>query len=183
MNKYTKIRIESWCKKLCQIINNINWKKTRNLYAIYLLDMIINDRYEEPFTKFAPEGNLPYLSRAITKSKLSQKFYKYLEKNMKPLSNDKKIIFQKDLLNYNINKNKGDMSPEEPRFIYINSSKKKDFNEINKCRDPDLLKKYIEKLQYKISETEKIINEQNKEKKALLIQIDKLKNLINSYKI
>ena len=76
MNKYTKIRIESWCKKLCQIINNINWKKTRNLYAIYLLDMIINDRYEEPFTKFAPEGNLPYLSRAITKSKL----YKFINK-------------------------------------------------------------------------------------------------------
>ena len=98
MNKHTKIRIESWCKKLCQIINNINWKKTRNLYAIYLLDMIINDRYEEPFTKFAPEGNLPYLSRAITKSKLSQKFYKYLE-NMKPLSNDKKLIFQKVSLN------------------------------------------------------------------------------------
>ena len=180
MNKHTKIRIESWCKKLCQIINNINWKKTRNLYAIYLFDMIINDRYEEPFTKFAPEGNLPYLSMAIAKSKLSQKFYKYLE-NMKPLSNDKKLIFQKDSLNNNINKNKEALNPEESRFI--NSLKNKDFNEINKCRDPDLLKKYIEKLQCKVSETEKIIIEQNNEKKALLIQIEKLKNLINSYKI
>ena len=168
MNKYTKIRIESWCKKLCQIINNINWKKTRNLYAIYLLDMIINDRYEEPFTKFAPEGNLPYLSRAITKSKLSQKIYKYFEKNIKPLSEDKKIIFQKDLLNNNINKIKRAMNPEEPRFKYINSSIKKDYNKINKCRDPDLLKKYIAKLQNKVNETEKIINEQNKEKKDLL---------------
>jgi len=182
MNKHTKIRIESWCKKLCQIINNINWKKTRNLYAIYLLDMIINDRYEEPFTKFAPEGNLPYLSRAITKSKLSQKIYKYFEKNMRPLSNDKKIIIENDLLN-NINKIKGGIDIEEPSSIYINSPKKKDYNEINKCKDPDLLKKYIEKLEYKVSETEKIINEQNKEKKALLIQIEKLKNLIKSYKI
>ena len=74
MDKHTKIRIQTWCKKFCQIISNINWKKNRNLHALNLLDMILNEHFEEPYDKFPPEGPLPYLSLAVVKSKLiSQK--------------------------------------------------------------------------------------------------------------
>ena len=77
MDKHTKIRIQTWCKKFCQIISNINWKKNRNLHALNLLDMILNDHFEEPYDKFPPEGPLPYLSLAVVKSKLSPKILNY----------------------------------------------------------------------------------------------------------
>ena len=77
MDKHTKIRIQTWCKKFCQIISNINWKKNRNLHALNLLDMILNEHFEEPYDKFPPEGPLPYLSLAVVKSKLSPKILNY----------------------------------------------------------------------------------------------------------
>ena len=76
LDKHDKLRIESWCKKLCQVTNNIEWKKNRNLHAISLLDMIINNRFEEPYKKFAPEGPIPVLSKTLVKSRLSNKFWK-----------------------------------------------------------------------------------------------------------
>ena len=47
LNRHDQLRIKSWCKKLCQITNNIEWKKNRNLHAILLLDNILNERFEE----------------------------------------------------------------------------------------------------------------------------------------
>ena len=76
LDKHDKLRIESWCKKLCQVTNNIEWKKNRNLHAISLLDMILNNRFEEPYNKFAPEGPIPVLSKTLVKSRLSNKFWK-----------------------------------------------------------------------------------------------------------
>ena len=55
--------------------------------------------------------------------------------------------------------------------------------EINKCTDPDLLKRLIEKLKFKVDETRKIINEQNEEKKILAKKVSQLENLLKSYKI
>ena len=46
------------------------------MHAICLLDMLINNRVEEPYSKLPPEGPLPILNKALVKSKLSQKFYK-----------------------------------------------------------------------------------------------------------
>ena len=76
LDKHDKLRIESWCKKLCQVTNNIEWKKNRNLHAISLLDMILNNRFEEPYNKFASEGPIPVLSKTLVKSRLSNKFWK-----------------------------------------------------------------------------------------------------------
>jgi hypothetical protein len=42
--------------------------------------MILNNYYEEPYNKFAPEGPLPILSKTIVKSKLSPKFWKSTQK-------------------------------------------------------------------------------------------------------
>lgn len=75
MDKYNRLRIESWCKKFCQVSNNQEWKKNRNLHAISLLDMIINQRIEEPYKKFPPSGPLPQLSKTLVKSKLTKKFW------------------------------------------------------------------------------------------------------------
>ena len=76
-DKHTRLRIESWCKKLCQVTNNYEWRKNRNLHAICLLDMILNNRFEEPYNKFPGDGPVPLLSKPIIKSKLSKKFWLY----------------------------------------------------------------------------------------------------------
>ena len=76
MEKYEKIRIDSWIKKISVVTNNQEWKKNRNMHAICLLDMLINNRVEEPYSRFPPEGHLPILNKTLVKSKLSQKFYK-----------------------------------------------------------------------------------------------------------
>ena len=76
LNKYEKIRIDSWIRKMSQLTNNHEWKKNRNLHAICLLDMLINKRVEEPYCRLPPEGPLPILSKTIIKSKLTSKFWK-----------------------------------------------------------------------------------------------------------
>jgi len=159
MDKHTKIRIQTWCKKFCQIISNINWKKNRNLHALNLLDMILNEHFEEPYDKFPPEGPLPYLSLAVVKSKLSPKILNYA-----------KFVFN---------------TPEKKRSESsgnITYNKKMKI-EINKCNDPELLKRLIEKLKNKIEETRKVIIEQNEEKKILTKKVTQLENLLKSYKI
>jgi len=159
MDKHTKIRIQTWCKKFCQIISNINWKKNRNLHALNLLDMILNDHFEEPYDKFPPEGPLPYLSLAVVKSKLSPKILNYA-----------KFVFN---------------TPEKKRSESsgnITTYNKKMKIEINKCNDPELLKRLIEKLKNKIEETRKVIIEQNEEKKILTKKVTQLENLLKSYK-
>ena len=159
MDKHTKIRIQTWCKKFCQIISNINWKKNRNLHALNLLDMILNEHFEEPYDKFPPEGPLPYLSLAVVKSKLSPKILNYA-----------KFVFN---------------TPEKKRSESsgnITYNKKMKI-EINKCNDPELLKRLIEKLKNKIEQTRKVIIEQNEEKKILTKKVTQLENLLKSYKI
>ena len=162
LDKHTKIRIQSWCKKFCQIISNTNWKKNRNLHALNLLDMLLNEHFEEPYNKFPPEGPLPFLSIPVVKSRLSPKILNYA-----------KLVFNSD---ENIGENKKNIEKE-----LLNKNKTK--LEINKCTDPDLLKRLIEKLKFKVDETRKIINEQNEEKKILAKKVSQLENLLKSYKI
>ena len=75
LNKYDKLRIKNWCKKLCQVTNNIEWKKNRNLHAICILDSVLNEHFEYPYNKFPPEGSVPILNKALVKSQLSKKFF------------------------------------------------------------------------------------------------------------
>ena len=101
LNKYDKLRIKNWCKKLCQVTNNIEWKKNRNLHAICILDSILNEHFEEPYNKFPPEGSVPILNKALVKSKLSKKFF---EETMR-MQNEEQIENQNNEENqsYNIN--------------------------------------------------------------------------------
>ena len=51
MSKQEKIRVEQWSRKLCQVTKNTQWKRNRNLYAMWLLDMLLNKNLVKPFTK------------------------------------------------------------------------------------------------------------------------------------
>ena len=164
MDKHAKIRIRAWCKKLCQITTNIIWKKNRNLHALSLLDMILNGRFEEPYNKFPPDGPLPFLSLPEVKSRLSNKILSYA-----------KLVFDSPECKKNRN--------ESSINILNNNKNNKMKLEINKCNDPELLKRLIDKLNDKIELTRKIISEQNEEKKILTKKVSRLESLLKSYKI
>ena len=164
MDKHAKIRIRAWCKKLCQITTNIIWKKNRNLHALSLLDMILNGRFEEPYNKFPPDGPLPFLSLPEVKSRLSNKILSYA-----------KLVFDSPECKKNRN---------ESSINLLNNNKNNKMKlEINKCNDPELLKRLIDKLNDKIELTRKIISEQNEEKKILTKKVSRLESLLKSYKI
>ena len=164
MDKHSKIRVESWCKKFCQITNNVEWKKNRNLHTISLLDMILNEHYEEPYTKFPPEGPLPILPKFLVKSRLSQKFLDFSES----ITNQEKQNAENEKTSNQNNKKK-----------YNNKNNFK--NLINKCNNPELLKKIIEKLEDKINKAEEIIIEQDEERNQLLEKIQNLENSLRPY--
>ena len=83
-SKFDKIKINSWIKSLCLPTNNLPWKKNRNLYALKLLDNILNFKLEKPFTKFAElSENLPMLDSILVKSQLSNKI-KIIMNNIHP---------------------------------------------------------------------------------------------------
>ena len=164
MDKHAKIRIRAWCKKLCQITTNIIWKKNRNLHALSLLDMILNGRFEEPYNKFPPDGPLTFLSLPEVKSRLSNKILSYA-----------KLVFDSPECKKNRN---------ESSINLLNNNKNNKMKlEINKCNDPELLKRLIDKLNDKIELTRKIISEQNVEKKILTKKVSRLESLLKSYKI
>jgi len=114
LSKGQKIKIQSWIKKFCIPTENLEWKKNRNLHAILLLDMILNNRFEQPYDKFPKEDEaLPLLSKYYVKSVLSEKFYK--------ISFDKK--FEKNLEKNLVGISEGKMkletisSPSKPRLF------------------------------------------------------------------
>ena len=78
-SKSDKLKINSWAKKLCIPTMNIEFKKNRNLYAIKLLDNIFNNRFEEPFTKFAKDKELKLLDPILVKTQLSNSFLNYIK--------------------------------------------------------------------------------------------------------
>ncbi len=201
MNKHTKLRIESWCKKFCQITSNIVWKKNRNLHAICLLDMILNNRFEEPYNKFPNDGPLPLLSKPIIKSKLSKKFWlysQYLEsqnclnneddcsssennnknsfafENNNYIFNENKMNFKK---NYNRPKSSGIKLNNNISKNRINNKKIKtnDIDEINK------LNEIIYNLQYELNKQDFIINNQINEKMKLQKRISELEQIIKNF--
>ena len=119
LNKYDKLRIKNWCKKLCQVTNNIEWKKNRNLHAICILDSILNEHFEEPYNKVPPEGSVPILNKALVKSKLSKKFF---EETIK-MQNEEQLEQQNNEENNNSN-NYDNMN-------LVNNKKMKNQNNIN----------------------------------------------------
>ena len=71
---------------------NTQWKRNRNLYAIWLLDMVLNKKLEKPFNKVPPDGNsLAMVQPTEVKAKLSQKVKNIMNKRDK--SEERKLKF------------------------------------------------------------------------------------------
>ena len=158
LNKHDKLRIKSWCKKLCQVTNNIEWKKNRNLHAICILDSILNEHFEEPYNKFPPEGSVPILNKALVKSRLSKKFF---EETMK-MQNEEQIDNQNNEENQSFNFNKPNNNYNNIGNIEIHSNisnKKKLRNKKSNISNNNDFNNNEEMNEQSI----KIINEQQKE--------------------
>ena len=207
LDKYTKLRIESWCRKFSQVTNNIEWKKNRNLHAISLLDMLINNRFEEPYNKFPPDGPLPILSKSLVKSKLTKKFWQYTKHiydNVAMVSphNSNEVENEEQIQNFTNNKNK--KRPKTPSNTHLNLNtvrinKGIDFtfgksNNLNdkinnivsnarneKNIEVDILKEAIIKLEDDLNKKDAIIAEQRKEKIKLTQRIEELERMLASF--
>ena len=167
-----KLRIKNWCKKLCQITNNIEWKKNRNLHAICILDSVLNEHFEYPYNKFPPEGSVPILNKALVKSQLSKKFFIEASKiqneeqseqnsNNDNTSNINNTI-KKNINNQNYNANENNIVINEGNEEIINEQKKeierlnnllkqKDLEIANLINDKNKMQEYIEDLEQKIN--------------------------------
>ena len=161
LNKHDKLRIKSWCKKLCQVTNNIEWKKNRNLHAICILDSILNEHFEEPYNKFPPEGSVPILNKALVKSKLSKKFF---EETMK-MQNEEQIDNQKneDNQSYNFNEPNNNFNNIGNIEIHSNISNKKKLRNKNNNINNKINNNEFNNNEEMNEQSIKIINEQQKE--------------------
>ena len=78
--KSDKLKINSWAKILCVPTVNIEFKKNRNLYAIKLLDNVLNGKLEDPFDKFARDRELTKLNPILVRTQLTPKFFNLIKK-------------------------------------------------------------------------------------------------------
>ena len=79
-NKCDILKIKSWINLLMMPCKSDIDKKNRNLYAILLINQMINGKLEEPFIKFANSFNdLKQLSPVNIKSILSKRFYEEID--------------------------------------------------------------------------------------------------------
>ena len=79
-NKCDNLKIKSWINLLMMPCKSNMDKKNRNLFAILLINQMVNGRLEEPFIKFANSTNdLKQLSPANIKSELTRKFYEEID--------------------------------------------------------------------------------------------------------
>ena len=149
-SKLDKIKINSWIKSLCLPTNNLPWKKNRNLYALKLLDNILNFKLEKPFTKFAElSENLPMLDSILVKSQLSNKI-KMIMNNIHPDIQIQNFIEANmgNNINYEQNQNLDLDILNKNRPIYrmktptANEIKKRyNFNDINNNNKDNKIKK------------------------------------------
>ena len=148
LNKYDKLRIKNWCKKLCQITKNIEWKKNRNLHAICILDSILNEHFEEPYNKFPPEGNVPILNKSLVKSRLSKKFF---EESIKIQNEEQLKQIIEENQNYNSGNNSINIDSDNISLNHNNNKLRfKNNNEFNNTKKSD-------------DQSVEIINKQQKE--------------------
>ncbi len=95
------------------VTNNIDWKKNRNLHAIFILDMILNNKIDEPYNKFPINNEVPFLSKIDVKIKLTDKIKQFLCDS----DVEKKIIKYSD--NYNMIKNQAREKAEKLKLSKI----------------------------------------------------------------
>ena len=184
LNKHDKLRIKNWCKKLCQVTNNIEWKKNRNLHAICILDAILNEKFEEPYNKFPPEGSVPILNKALVKSKLSKKFY---EETIRMQNEEQEMEQQQneeDNKNFNMNNN-FESSNANKKFRTQNKNNVKQYNKMdNDDQSNEIIneqQKEIERLNQILKEKDFEISNLIKEKGQMQKHIEELEQMIGKF--
>ena len=184
LNKHDKLRIKNWCKKLCQVTNNIEWKKNRNLHAICILDAILNEKFEEPYNKFPPEGSVPILNKALVKSKLSKKFY---EETIRMQNEEQQMEQQQneeDNKNFNMNNN-FESSNANKKFRTQNKNNVKQYNKMdNDDQSNEIIneqQKEIERLNQILKEKDFEISNLIKEKGQMQKHIEELEQMIGKF--
>ena len=179
LNRHDQLRIKSWCKKLCQITNNIEWKKNRNLHAILLLDNILNERFEEPYNKFAPEGAIPIINKTLVKAKLSQKFLKNTDNIFKPkVENENKdfINIQHDYLN-----NKSINSSNHGQGYSNNNNNNSHINTNGGSTMNDQLKKMMAQFEAENKKKDAIIQKLTEDKLKYEKRIQELEKMLSTF--
>ena len=128
-SKNDKLKINSWVRTLCLPTTNRSWKKNRNLYAILLLDSILNNKINPPFNKFAKENNdLPVLNPTEVKSLITKKFYDEIN-----FDNDEQIqnFINLNYLNNNEQNNILNTDNNKNNYNYNNNNKYYNLKENN----------------------------------------------------
>lgn len=180
LNKHDKLRMKNWCKKLCQVTNNIEWKKNRNLHAICILDSILNEHFEEPYNKFPPEGSIPILNKALVKSKLSKKFFLETIK-MQNEQNEQETYEESQ----NINTNNTNMNSNKKKMTIKNKNNNNEFSNdmINDGGNKIIneQQKEIDRLNQLLIEKDSEISNLIKEKGQMQRRIQELEQKIGKY--
>ena len=173
LSKHDKLRMKNWCKKLCQVTNNIEWKKNRNLHAICILDSILNDHFEEPYNKFPPEGSIPILNKALVKSKLSKKFF--LETIKMQNEQNEQNEQETNEESQNINTNNTNMNSNKKKMTIKN---KNNNNKFNNDMANDGGNKIINEQQKEIDRLNQLLMEKDSEISNLIKEKGKLQRRI-----
>ena len=126
------------------------------------MDMILNRRFEEPYSKFAPEGAIPILSKTIVKSRLSPKFWKCTEKIYEKVQNKKSTNDSTNISNENVHKNNN--VTKESLLLQI-----------------EQLRGIISKLQNEIARKDSIIESQKEDKMKLTKRVEELEKMLSSF--
>ena len=153
--------------------------------------MIINKRFEEPYTKFAPDGPIPVLSKTLVKSRLSTKFWNNTQKLYDEI-NQENDIENYDINNLNINNDnlngikKYENEAQIKNKDNFNSIKKynneSDF-EINQKLNNEIkqMKKIISNLENKLNKKDIIIQNQNNDKIKIIKKIEELEGMLSQF--
>ena len=133
--KSDKLKINSWAKILCIPTVNTEFKKNRNLYAIKLLDNVLNGKLEEPFNKFAKDKELQKLNPILIKTQLTPKLLNEIKKFE---NNDEYLNYENPEFNYyNPNNN-------ENRKVNVRTKQNTQNNFYNNNRNNNNKKLYVD---------------------------------------
>ena len=105
--------------------------------------MLLNNKIESPYNKFAQEGPVPIISKSLVKSKLSNKFYEMTSNQFKEnnlvggqnfvnsgLQNNKHL--SRSVIENNIDEEKEEISPRKEKMISKGNSNKRPLSKMTR---------------------------------------------------
>lgn len=161
-NKCDALKIKSWLNIFMVPCNTKEEKRNRNLYAIKLINQMVNGLLETPFIKFANSiEDMKRLSAANVKAELTKKFYEEVDfQNIENYGRQRQKSFMQNhpemaekikFGNNNINENWATHRPKSPgekktltknkftnSFSYLNVNNKLDNATLGNTANPKL---------------------------------------------